>query len=145
MSNKNHFVSALSGSPKITFTWTWELSRFQLQTTLKVSCWRRLCVFRMAEQKEPKLLFTRDSKRNRVLDLWNEMRWEMSLSVLRDIVESIKNADFHSFMVDETSDVENIELAGFLCFLGRWKSFFIWEYFRSAWNGELIVAANLQQ
>ena len=99
----------------------------------------------MAEQKEPKLLFTRDSKRNLVLDLWNEMRWEMSLSVLRDNVESIKNADFHSIMVDETSDVENIELAGFLCFLGRWKSFFIWEYFRSAWNGELIVAANLQQ
>ena len=35
------------------------------------------------------------------------MRWEMSLSVLRDIVESIKNPDFHSIMVDETSDVEN--------------------------------------
>ena len=43
----------------------------------------------------------------------------MSLSVLRDNVESIKNADFHSIMVDETSNVENIELAGFLCFLGR--------------------------
>ena len=40
----------------------------------------------------------------------------MSLSVLRDIVESIKNADFHSIMVDETSDVENIELAGFFVF-----------------------------
>ena len=42
----------------------------------------------------------------------------MSLSVLRDNVESIKNADFHSIMVDETSDVENIELAGFFVFFG---------------------------
>ena len=35
----------------------------------------------------------------------------MSLSVLRDIVESIKNADFHSVMVDEISDVSNKDQA----------------------------------
>ena len=67
----------------------------------------------MAEQKEPKHLFARDSKRNLVLDLGNEMKWEMSLSVLRDIVESIKNPDFHSIMVDETSDVENKDFCVF--------------------------------
>ena len=58
----------------------------------------------MAERKEPKLHFTIDPKRN----LKN-----MSLSILRDIVGSIKKADFHSIMVHETSDVSNKELAVF--------------------------------
>ena len=31
----------------------------------------------------------------------------MSLSVFRDIFDSIKNADFHSIMVHDTSDVSN--------------------------------------
>ena len=42
-------------------------------------------------------------------EIQNEILKEMSLSTLRDIVESIKNADFHSIMVDETSDVSNKE------------------------------------
>ena len=42
----------------------------------------------------------------------------MSLSILRDIVESIKNADFHSIMVNKTSDVSNKEQAVFcLCWM----------------------------
>ena len=36
----------------------------------------------------------------------------MSLSVLRDIVKSIKNANFHSTMVDKTSDVSDKEQHG---------------------------------
>ena len=42
-------------------------------------------------------------------EIQNKILKEMSLSALRDIVESIKNADFHSIMVDETSDVSNNE------------------------------------
>ena len=34
---------------------------------------------------------------------------QKSLSVLCNIVESIKNADFHSIVVNETSDVSNKE------------------------------------
>ena len=37
----------------------------------------------------------------------------MNLSVLRDIVESIKKADFHSIMVDESLDVSHKEQASF--------------------------------
>ena len=33
----------------------------------------------------------------------------MSLSILHDIAESIKNADFYSIMVDEKSDVSRKE------------------------------------
>ena len=36
-----------------------------------------------------------------------EILKEMTSSVLRDIVESIKNANFHSIMVDEISDASN--------------------------------------
>ena len=46
-------------------------------------------------------------------EIQNEILKNMSLSILRDIVESIKKADFHSIMVDETSDVSNKELAVF--------------------------------
>ena len=37
----------------------------------------------------------------------------MSLSILHDNVEAIKNADFHSIMLDELSDVSNKEQAVF--------------------------------
>ena len=49
----------------------------------------------------------------------------MSLSVLRDIVESIKNADFHSVMVDEISDVSNKDQA-VLCV--RWDDENLFSY-----------------
>ena len=38
---------------------------------------------------------------------------ETSLSILCDIVDSSKSTDFHSIMVDETSDVSNKEQAVF--------------------------------
>ena len=41
----------------------------------------------------------------------------MSSSVLRDIVESNKNAEFHIIKVNETSDVSNKEQAVFV-FIG---------------------------
>lgn len=50
-------------------------------------------------------------------EIQNELLKEMSLSILRDIVEAIKNADFHSIMLDESSDVSNKEQAVFCC---RW-------------------------
>ena len=59
----------------------------------------------MAEQNEPK--FTSPETQHEILK-------EMSSSVLHDIVEFIKNADFYSIMVDETSDVSNKEMV-FLC------------------------------
>lgn len=37
-------------------------------------------------------------------EIQNEILKEMSLFILRDIVESIKEADFHSFMLDESGD-----------------------------------------
>ena len=43
----------------------------------------------------------------------NEISKEMGLSILLDIVESIKNIEFHSIMVDETSDVSNKEQVDF--------------------------------
>ena len=52
----------------------------------------------------------------------------MILSILRDIVGYIKNADFHSIMIDETSDVSNKEQA---VFCTRWVDenlFFIWGF-----------------
>ena len=50
-------------------------------------------------------------------EIQNELLREMSLSILRDIVEAIKNADFHSIMLDESSDISNKEQAVFCC---RW-------------------------
>ena len=47
------------------------------------------------------------------LEIQNEILKEMSLLILRDIAECIKNADFHSIMVDETSDVSSKEQAVF--------------------------------
>ena len=49
----------------------------------------------------------------------------MGLSILRDGVESIKNADFHSIMVDETSDVSNKEQAVFCV---RWIDLNLFSY-----------------
>ena len=66
----------------------------------------------------------------------NKILKEMSSSVLRDIVEFIKNAVFHSIMIDETLGVSNKKTNFFLCLLGRWKPFFIWRFFRTAWNEE---------
>ena len=63
----------------------------------------------MAEQKEPKRHFTRDPK----------IFKEMSLSILRIIDESIKNADLYRIMVDETSDVSNKKQAVFCV---RWDN-----------------------
>ena len=37
----------------------------------------------------------------------------MSLSILGDIVEYTKNADFHSIMIDKSSDVSKKEQATF--------------------------------
>ena len=37
-------------------------------------------------------------------EIQNKILTEMSLSILRDIVESIKNAGFYSIMADETSE-----------------------------------------
>ena len=53
----------------------------------------------MAEQKK-KQNFTSPGIQNKILK-------EMSYSILGDIVESIKNANFHSIMVDKTSDVSD--------------------------------------
>ena len=49
----------------------------------------------------------------------------MSLSILRDIVEPIKNADFHSIMIDETTDASNKEHAVFCV---RWVDENIFSY-----------------
>ena len=35
-------------------------------------------------------------------EIQNEILKELSLSIFRDVVESIKNVDFHSIMVNET-------------------------------------------
>ena len=50
-------------------------------------------------------------------EVQNEILKEMSSSVLRDIVESNKNAEFHIIKVNETSDVSNKEQAVFV-FIG---------------------------
>ena len=50
-------------------------------------------------------------------EVQNEILKEMSSSVLRDIVESNKNAEFHIIKVNETSDVSNKEQAIFV-FIG---------------------------
>ena len=49
----------------------------------------------------------------------NKILKEMSSSVLRDIVEFIKNAVFHSIMIDETLGVSNKKTNFFSCLLGR--------------------------
>ena len=65
----------------------------------------------MTEQNEPK--FTSPETQYEILK-------EMSSSVLHDIVEFIKNADFYSIMVDETSDVSNKEMVFFcVCWLDK--------------------------
>ena len=46
-------------------------------------------------------------------EIQNENLKEMSLSILSDIVEATKNADFHSIMIDKSSDVSNKEQATF--------------------------------
>ena len=51
-------------------------------------------------------------------EIQKEILKEMALSILGDIVESIKNADIHSIMVDETSYYQ-IKSTPFLCSLGR--------------------------
>ena len=50
-------------------------------------------------------------------EIQNELLREMSLSILRDIVEAIKNADFYNIMLDESYDISNKEQAvfGFKC------------------------------
>ena len=50
-------------------------------------------------------------------EVQNEILKEMSSSVLRDIVESNKNAEFHIIKVNETSDVSNKEQVVFV-FIG---------------------------
>lgn len=44
-------------------------------------------------------------------EIQNEILKEMSLLILRDIVECIKGSDFHSFMLDESGDKSNKEQA----------------------------------
>ena len=46
----------------------------------------------------------------------NEILKEMSLSILCDIVESIKNANFHGIMVDETEHAEIKSMPFFVFF-----------------------------
>ena len=46
-------------------------------------------------------------------EIQNENLKEMSLSILGDIVEYTKNADFHSIMIDKSSDVSKKEQAAF--------------------------------
>ena len=52
----------------------------------------------------------------------------MILSILRDITESIKNADFYSIMVDQTSDVSDKEQGAF-CVLWVDENLFSYEDF----------------
>ena len=52
-------------------------------------------------------------------EIQNKFLKELSLSILRDIAESNKNADFHSIMADETLDESNKEQVIFLFLLGR--------------------------
>ena len=59
----------------------------------------------------------------------------MSLSVFRDFVESIKNADFHSIMVDETSDISNKEQILF-CVLWVDKNLFPYKIFLGLYEME---------
>ena len=46
-------------------------------------------------------------------DIQDDILKEMSLSILRVIVDSIKNAGFHSIMVNETSNLSDKEQAVF--------------------------------
>ena len=46
-------------------------------------------------------------------DIQDDILKEMSLSILHVIVDSIKNADFHSIMVNETSNLSDKEQAVF--------------------------------
>ena len=51
-------------------------------------------------------------------EIQNEMLKDMSPSILRDVaLEAIKSSDYHSIMVDESSDVSNKEQA---LFYVRW-------------------------
>ena len=51
---------------------------------------------------------------NTSTEIQNEMLKDMSLSIFRDVVlEAIKSSDYHSIMVDESSDVSNKEKAVF--------------------------------
>ena len=70
----------------------------------------------MVGQKEPKLYFPK---------IQNEILKEISLSILRNVVESIKNDDFYSIMLDETSDLSNKEQTVFCI---RWVDENIFSY-----------------
>ena len=51
---------------------------------------------------------------NTSTEIQNKMLKDMSLSILCDVVlEAIKSSDYHSIMVDESSDVSNKEKAVF--------------------------------
>ena len=66
----------------------------------------------------------------------------MSLSILRDTVESIKNAGFHTIMVDERSDISNKEQA-VLCV--RWvdQNLFSYEDFLGLYQMEKTDAVSI--
>ena len=58
-------------------------------------------------------------------DIQNELLKDMSLAILRDIIKEIKSSDFHSIMLDETSDVWNKEQAVFCV---RWVDKNLWSH-----------------
>ena len=64
-------------------------------------------------QAENDLVFTDWLKRknNKYIspEIQNEILKELALTILRDVVESIKAADFFSIMLDESGDVSNKE------------------------------------
>ena len=47
-------------------------------------------------------------------DIQNEIIEIMALEILRQVIQSVKNANFYSIMADETADVANIEQLTFV-------------------------------
>ena len=90
MFNKNHFVSALSGSSRITSTW---------HGNDQDSNFKQLLTCRAENDPVFSEWLNRKNKNFTLPEIQNEILKELSLSILRIIVESIKNADFHNIMV----------------------------------------------
>ena len=61
-------------------------------------------------------------------DIQNEIIEIMALEILREVIQSVKNANFYSIMADETQDVSNTEqLSFFVRSVG--ENFEVFEYF----------------
>ena len=114
MSNKNRFVSALFTSLLLRGHGNGQDADF----TQLLKC-------RSEDSPAFSEWLNRKNQNATLREIQNEILKEMSLSILRIIDESIKNADLYRIMVVETSDVSNKKLAVFCV---RWDNENLFSY-----------------